>query len=90
MTDGLHMLMLIKCLPKKYRIWDKSANITYLKRGLTNLTAEFVITDEDLHFIQNEVASKSAIDWTANVDIKDTSGQVIAQVTRTLSIKLSA
>lgn len=87
MTDGVHMLMLVKNLPRKYRIWDKSANITYLKRGHTHLTAEFSITDDDLKFIETELTDKSAIDWMANVDIKDTSGQIIAQVTRILSIK---
>ena len=87
MTDGVHMLMLVKLLRKKYQIWDKSADIVYLKRGLTSLTAEFNVTDEDIHYIQTEMTDKPTIDWIAKVDIKDTTGQVIAQVTRTLSIK---
>lgn len=88
MTDGVHMLMLIRNLPKKYRIWDKSANIEYLKRGLTNLTAEFILTDQDLQLIEKEVTEKSKMDWEANVDIKDSDGQIVAKVRRTLSIKL--
>lgn len=87
MTDGVHMLMLIRNLPKKYKIWDKAASITYLKRGLTQLSAEFILSDDDLKFIESEIKNKSAIDWTADIDIKDTSGQIVAQVRRTLSIK---
>lgn len=90
MTDGVHMLMLVRNLPKKYRIWDKSASIEYLKRGKTTLTAEFVITDQDIEFIEREMAEKSALDWVATVDVFDANGQTIAQVTRTLSIKLKS
>lgn len=87
MTDGVHVLMLIKNLPKKYSIWDKSAHIDYLKKGLTELTAAFEITAEDIRFIEMEMASKSAMDWVAQVDIVDKQGQVVAKVTRTISIK---
>lgn len=87
MTDGVHMLMLIRNLPKNYRIWDKSADIEYLKRGLSNLTAEFTISDEDIDFIQKEITEKSAIDWVKIVEVKDTTGQIVAKVRRTLSIK---
>lgn len=87
LTDGVHMLMLIKNLPKNYRIWDKSASIEYLKRGLTNLTAEFTITDKDIASIQQTVSEKSEMDWVAKIDIYDKAGQIIARVTRTLSIK---
>jgi acyl-coenzyme A thioesterase PaaI-like protein len=87
MTDGIHMLMLVRNLPKNYRVWDKAANIRYLRRGLTNLTAEIAITNEDLTYIQNEVQKKSTIDWDAEIDIKDDTGQIVAHVVRTLSIK---
>lgn len=89
MTDGVHMLMLVRNLPKNYRIWDKAASIVYLKRGLTELSADFKITDEDLEFIKNQVKHKSSLDWETKIDIKDDTGQVVAQVERTLSIKLS-
>lgn len=87
MTDGVHMLMLVRNLPKQYRIWDKSATIEYLKLGKTTLTANFVINDDDLNFIQTEMAQKESMDWAATVDIHDADGQTVAQVTRVVSIK---
>ena len=87
MTDGVHMLMLVRNLPKGYRVWDKSASIQYLKRGHTTLTAEFIITDEDLAFIQQKAQAESNLDWSATIEIKDTAGEVVAKVVRTMSIK---
>lgn len=89
MTDGIHMLMLIRNLPRKYRIWDKAANIIYLKRGHTQLYADLNITEEDLVYIQNTVTEDLPLDWVANVEIKDEHGQIVAKVERTLSIKLA-
>lgn len=90
MTDGIHMLMLVQNLPKKYRIWDKSASIEYIKKGRTNLYADFILTDEDLVLIQKEVSEKSKMDWERTVDIKDDSEQIVARVNRKLSIKLKS
>lgn len=90
MTDGVHMLMLVKHLPKKFRVWEKAASIEYLKRGHTNLTADFVITDEEINHIKKEVLEKSAMNWIVVIDIHDKTGQVVAKVKRTLSIKHKA
>lgn len=87
MTDGIHMLMLIQNLPKNYRIWDKSANIHYLKRGLTTLTADFLIREHDLKQIESDLTQHASMDWSATVNIKDETGQIVAKVTRVLSIK---
>lgn len=88
MTDGIYVLMLLYNLPKKYIIWDKAASIEYLKKGHTHLHADFVITDAELKKIEKDVAEKKSLDWSKSVDIKDSSGEVVARVVRTLSIKI--
>jgi acyl-coenzyme A thioesterase PaaI-like protein len=87
MTDGVHMLMLVKSLPRDFRIWDKSASIDYLKRGQTDLIAEFKLTEEQLQEIQSKMAHENKIDWSATVEIKNLDGTVVARVVRVLSIK---
>lgn len=87
MTDGIHILMLIQNLPKKYKIWDKSATINYIRRGTTHLIAEFKITEQDLMSIQQTLSTQSSMEWVATVDIFDAHGEIIAKVSRTISIK---
>jgi acyl-coenzyme A thioesterase PaaI-like protein len=87
MTDGVHMLMLLRNLPKTYQVWDKSAQIDYLKPGKTDLMAEFELTDQQIKEIESDLSGKGSIDWKVGVDIQDKSGTIIARVTRTVTIK---
>jgi acyl-coenzyme A thioesterase PaaI-like protein len=87
MTDGIHMVMLVKNLPKGLRVWDKSASIEYLKKGQSDLIAEFKITAKELEDIQQTILEKQKMDWSASIDIIDTEGTTVARVTRILSIK---
>lgn len=87
MTDGVHMLMLVRNLPKKYRIWDKSASIEYLRRGTTDLIAEFDLSERDLKDIVDNLESKDSMEWSRVVEVKDADGGVVARVQRTVSIR---
>ena len=51
MTDPFYMVMLIQILGKNYVVWDRAAQIEFLKPGKTELCAKFSITDEILEDI---------------------------------------
>lgn len=87
MTDPIYMVMLIHNLGRDYIVWDKSATIRYLKPGRTDVTADFMLTDETLNFIRTKVAAEEKMDWVTQVLIKDKSGEVIAEVEKTLYIR---
>jgi acyl-coenzyme A thioesterase PaaI-like protein len=87
MADPFYMLMLIKNLGPEYTVWDKAARIRYLKPGRTDLTAHFKITEEDLNSIRSLVEEQGKIEWTRTVEIKDKSGEVVAEVEKVISIK---
>jgi acyl-coenzyme A thioesterase PaaI-like protein len=87
MTDPFYMLMLINNLGSEYSVWDKSATIRYLKPGRTDLTAEFLLTEEDLDSIRKNVHENGKMYWIRKIEVKDLNGELIADVDKTLSIK---
>lgn len=87
MVDPFYMIMLIKNLGPNYSVWDKSAKIYYLKPGKTEITARFILSEEDVQAILNEVDQKGKIEWVREVEIKNADNEVIALVEKTISIK---
>ncbi len=87
MTDPFYMLMLIKNLGPKYIVWDKTATIQYLKPGKTDLSAEFILTAEELENIREVVKEKGHMLWSKQIDIKDINHQLVAKVEKVISIK---
>lgn len=88
MTDPFYMLMLMKNLGKDYVVWDKKATIDYLKPGKTDLTAEFILTAEDLENIRTTVKEQGRMDWTRTIEIKDKNQEIVAQVQKVIFIKV--
>ncbi len=87
MTDPIYMIMLMKNLGPEYTVWDKEATIRYLKPGRTDVTAEFLLSDEDLTAIRAAVQAQGRLVWQRTIPIKDKNGEIIAEVDKTLSIK---
>jgi acyl-coenzyme A thioesterase PaaI-like protein len=87
MVDPFYMLMLMKNLGNDYVIWDKAASIRYLKPGKTDVTAEFILTDEDLKNIHDTVKEHGRMIWNRTIEIKDKNQEIIAEVEKVLSIK---
>ena len=74
-------------LGPEYTVWDKSATIRYLKPGRTDVTAEYLLTEEDLESIKKAVAQDGKLHWMRKVEIKDANGEVIAEVDKVISIR---
>lgn len=89
MADPFYMIMLLKNLGKEYIVWDKSSTIHYLKPGKTDLFADFTLSDEDIESIRKTVKEQNGkMEWKRKVEIKDQNGVIVAEVDKTLSIKL--
>ncbi len=86
MTDPWFMLMLIEILGRDYIVWDKAASIRFRKPGKGRVRAEFQISDELLAEIKAEVASLGKTEKILNVDIKNSDGETVAEVQKTLWI----
>jgi acyl-coenzyme A thioesterase PaaI-like protein len=85
-VDPIYMLMLIKILGPEYVIWDKAANIRFRKPGRDSLFATFEIGDDEIGEIKQLADVQKSVDRIYNLELKDKSGVVHAQIEKTLYI----
>ena len=87
MTDPFCMLLVMSRLGKDYVVWDKSADIDYIKPGKGTVTAEFLITDAFIDDILANTAQGEKYLPQIPVYVKDEQGEVVAKLNRTLYIR---
>jgi len=87
MTDPFYMLMLMSLLGDDYIVWDKLADIDYIKPGKGKVTADFTISQSLLDDIILHTANGDKYLPELPVYIKDEQGEVVARVNRTLYIR---
>jgi acyl-coenzyme A thioesterase PaaI-like protein len=87
MADPFLMVMLINILGPSYIVWDKSASIRFRRPGRGTVHAHFEITDEQIASIGQQLETAEKIEPVFSVEVKDDSGQVIAEVQKVLSIR---
>ncbi|CDZ80159.1 hypothetical protein BN1013_00665 [Candidatus Rubidus massiliensis] len=87
LADPFYMVMLINNLGKNYIVWDKASTIRYLKPGKTDLYADFILKDEELESIIEEVREKGKSEWIKVIPILDAHNNTVAEITKTITIK---
>ena len=87
MTDPFFMLMLIHNLGNGYVVWDKSANIDFIKPGIDTVTARFLITDDHIKTILKNTAEGQKHFQKLVVQVKDEKDELVALVTKVLYIR---
>ena len=85
-VDPVYMIMLMRLLGREFVVWDKSAEIRFLKPGRATLYATFKIGDEELAKIR-EATAEGPIDRVYSVDLLDQAGVPHARVTKTIYIR---
>ena len=87
-VDPVYMLMLIKNLGPDYVVWDKSACIKFKKPGRTTLLARFVLSEQDIETIRNDLVDNRSVDRTYQVELTDEEGIIHASVEKVIYIRL--
>jgi len=87
MTDGLHMIMLIRILGHDYYVWDQRASIDYIKPGRGTVKAWFRLDDATLATIRERTAGGEKYLPEFQVEITDAGGAVVARVQKTLYVR---
>ncbi|MCJ8318825.1 MAG: DUF4442 domain-containing protein [Colwellia sp.] len=87
MTDPFCMLMLLAQLGDQYFVWDKSADIDYIKPGKGKVSADFSINQQLIDDIIINTANGEKYLPEIPVYIKDEQGDIVAKVNRTLYIR---
>lgn len=87
MTDPFYMLMLIQNLGKDYIVWDKAADIRFLKPGYGKLTANFNLSADKIAEIKKAADENYKYEPTFTVQIKNEKGEVVAEVDKVLYVR---
>ena len=88
MTDPFYMIMLLEVLGKGSSVIDKAASIRYLKPAKGKVSARFYLSKEEVKKIKLKLEStEGAFEWSFEVPITSEGGQVVAVVSKTLSLK---
>ena len=90
MCDPFYMLMLVNLLGRDYIVWDKAATINFRKPGRGTVKCIFQLDQGILDQIKSEVAVLGKKDYYFDLEIKDTEGQVICEVHKTIYVRRKA
>jgi hypothetical protein len=92
MTDPFFMLLAIEQFRregwlKDYVIWDKAARIQFKRPGKGRVTAHFTLSRDQASELKKHADTSGKHDQTFTVNILDESGQIVAEVEKTLYIR---
>ena len=87
MTDPIYPLLLMGALGKEYIVWDKQADIDYIKPGFGKLSAEFLLSDEAVEDIKQHTADGNKYFPQFLVHVKDSDNNIVCEVNRTVYIR---
>ena len=88
MTDPYWMLLMLHALPRDYIVWDKAAEIEFVKPGRSTVHAEFRIDDAVFDEIKAAAAGGEKVLRWFDTDVIDTQGEVVARVRKQLYVRL--
>ena len=90
MCDPFFVLTLAERLGRDYSVWDKAAEIRFLRPGRGTLRARFEVTPERVAEILAEVAAKGRSEPRFQAEVADQTGEIVARVDKLLSVKRHA
>lgn len=87
MCDPFFMLILMHKLGNNYIVWDKAAEIKFLKPGTGKVKARFQVSDEKILAIQEEIKMKNKADYEFETTITDEENNIIAEVKKLIYVR---
>ena len=87
MTDPFWMILVKECLGKDYIVWDKAAEIEFVKPGKGTVHAEFRVTDELLDEIRAATKSGEKYLHWCPADVIDAQGDVVARIRKQIYVR---
>lgn len=87
MVDPHLMLMLMGILGENYIVWDKAAQIEFLRPGQGRVSARLEISDDKLNEILTTLESKRKVTPTFFVEVVDNKAKTIAKIMKTLYVR---
>jgi len=87
MIDPHLMLLLMEILGKEYRVWDKAADIDFIKASKKKVTSVIKITEQDIQNIKQHTHGGEKFLPVFTVEVRDESNDLVARVKKTIYIK---
>ena len=87
MVDPHLMLLLMQLLGNDYLVWDKTADIEFIKASKSKVTSIIKVTNNDLEVIKNKTCSGEKYFSNFVVEIRDAENDLVAMVKKTIYVR---
>jgi acyl-coenzyme A thioesterase PaaI-like protein len=87
MVDPHLMLMYMQILGNEYIVWDKAAVISFLRPGKGKVTAEFILTEDDIQTAMIATENNQVYEPSQIIEVKDSKGHIVAKIKKDLYIR---
>lgn len=87
MTDPFFVLLMFGQLGRDYVVWDKAAQIRFIKPGLGTLSVDFSLPAAEVARIRALADDGQKVEPVYTAEIRDRSGALIASVEKTLYVR---
>ena len=87
MTDPFWMMLLLQHLGRDHLVWDRAAEVEFLKPGRGDVTARFVLAEDDVERIRILAAGGGKVLEWFSVDVTDAGGDVVARVRKQVYVR---
>lgn len=87
MTDPFWMLLTMHALGRDYIVWDRAAQIDFIKPGRGTVSAEFDLDESTLSTMRTATEDGSRHLHWFTTDILDAGGEVVARVRKQLYVR---
>ncbi|HZH43356.1 MAG TPA: DUF4442 domain-containing protein [Lysobacter sp.] len=87
MTDPFWMLLVMHRLGRDYVVWDKAAEVEFVKPGRGRVHAEFVLDEAVLDELRASTAQGAkALRWF-DTEVRDAAGDVVCRVRKQIYVR---
>ena len=87
MCDPFFALILIAQLGRDYEVWDKSAEIEFLRPGRGRVSATFEIGEKEVAKIREDADRGETVEPVFVAEVMDQSDNVVARVTKSIHVR---
>ena len=88
MCDPFFLFQVLFALGDDYVVWDKAANIRFMKPGKGTVRAQFDMPASKIEELRSLAAGGLKVEPTFKVSVKDDTGDTVAEVEKILYIRL--
>ncbi len=87
MVDPHLMLLLMQLLGNEYLVWDKAANIEFIKTSKKKVTSVIKISNKDLELIRNNTGNGEKYFSKFTIEIRDDADVLVALIKKTIYVR---